>query len=150
MMGRGAKWSCLLGEMVQLGQASREPLVAALCMTLTKAPAIVNEAAEACVQINMSVLGNSGSQLRSRGYRKLQWPEAENLTASEVVQKFRPDRVRRLRWLWALRSYWTVSLICLNGTVIAVIAADRLTVDHIEPSVVTEQAALLALSDSLN
>jgi hypothetical protein len=41
--------------MVQLGRASREPLVAALCMTLTKAPAIVNEAAAACVLKNMSV-----------------------------------------------------------------------------------------------
>jgi hypothetical protein len=63
MMGRGAKWSCLLREMVQPERASREPLVAALRMTLTKAPAIVNEAAEACVLKNMSVVAQQRKRI---------------------------------------------------------------------------------------
>jgi hypothetical protein len=65
MMGRGAKWSCLLKEVVLPGRALREALVALLCTTLTKAPAIVNEAADVCVVKNMGVVV-AREQMRNR------------------------------------------------------------------------------------
>jgi hypothetical protein len=49
---------------VLLGRALREALVALLCTTLTKAPAIVNEAADVCVVKNMGVVARE--QMRNR------------------------------------------------------------------------------------
>jgi len=56
MMGRGAKWSCLFEKVMVPERALRDARIVVLCTTLTKAAAIVNEAAQVCVVKNMGVV----------------------------------------------------------------------------------------------